>query len=113
MRLISGSPESRLNQWFKTSCFTQPDAFTFGDEPRVDPKLRTDWIHNFDFSAFKNTKFGPDGRMNLQFRAEFFNLFNTPQFGAPGTTVGNAQYGVVSSQINNPRLVQLALRFIF
>jgi hypothetical protein len=51
--------------------------------------------------------------MNVQFRAEFFNLFNTPQFGAPGTTVGNAQYGVVSSQINNPRLVQFALRFLF
>ncbi|HXR77569.1 MAG TPA: carboxypeptidase regulatory-like domain-containing protein [Bryobacteraceae bacterium] len=110
---IGGSPESRLNQWFNTSCFTQPAAFTFGNEGRVDPKLRTDWIHNFDFSAFKDTKFGPDDRMNVQFRAEFFNLFNTPQFGAPGTTVGNAQYGVVSSQINNPRLVQFALRFLF
>jgi hypothetical protein len=51
--------------------------------------------------------------MGLQFRTEFFNLFNTPQFGAPGTTEGTPQFGVVSSAVNNPRLIQFALKFLF
>lgn len=48
--------------------------------------------------------------MNLQFRAEFFNLFNRVQFGFPGQTLGNPQFGIVNSQVNEPRLLQLALR---
>ena len=49
-------------------------------------------------------------RINLQFRAEFFNLFNRVQFAAPGLTQGNPSFGVISSQTNSPRLIQFALR---
>jgi hypothetical protein len=49
-------------------------------------------------------------RIGLQFRAEFFNLFNRVQFGFPGQVLGNATFGVVSSQVNQPRLLQLSLR---
>jgi hypothetical protein len=108
-----GNVESRLNDWFDTTCFTQPPAFTFGDEARVDPVLRMQGINNFDFALFKTTNFGPGERLGLQFRTEFFNLFNTPQFGPPGTTVGTPQFGIVSSQVNNPRLIQFALKFLF
>ncbi len=109
----SGSAVSRLDDWFNTSCFTQPPAFTFGDESRVDPILRMQGINDWDFAIFKNTNFGPGERMGLQFRTEFFNLFNTPQFGPAGTTVGTSQFGVVSSQVNNPRLIQFGLKFLF
>jgi hypothetical protein len=51
--------------------------------------------------------------MGLQFRTEFFNLFNKPEFGPANTTVGSGGIGVVSSTINNPRLIQFALRFTF
>jgi hypothetical protein len=113
VKAISGSAVSRLNEWFNTACFTQPPAFTFGDESRVDPILRMQGINDWDFALFKTTNFGPGERLGLQFRTEFFNLFNTPQFGAPGTTEGTPQFGVVSSQVNNPRLIQFALKFLF
>jgi hypothetical protein len=110
---LSGSAEQRLNKWFNTSCFTQPAAFTFGDESRNDPVLRAEGETNFDLSLFKNFPFGPDGRLAIQFRAELFNLFNHPQFDLPGQTFGTAQFGVVSNQVNQPRLVQFAMRFRF
>jgi len=70
-------------------------------------------ISNFDFALFKNTRFGPERKLAVEFRAEVFNLFNTPQFGPPGQTFGTAQFAVISSQVNNPRLVQFSLRLKF
>jgi hypothetical protein len=110
---LSGSPESRLNKWFNTAAFSLPPNYTFGNESRVDPVLRADGIQNWDFALFKNTRFGPEDRLNMQFRGEFFNLFNKPQFGPPNRTVGSSNFGVVSSTLNNPRLIQFALRFTF
>lgn len=110
---LPGDVEARLSEWFNTSCFTQPAAFSFGDESRVDSTLRMQGINNFDFALFKNTQFGPGEKLGLEFRAEIFNIFNTPQFGPPGQAFGSAQFGVVSSQVNNPRLVQFSLRFRF
>src|SRR5579872_5281747 len=109
----NGSAVSRLNQWFNTSDFSQPAAFTFGNAPRTLPNVRAEGIDNFDFSLFKKTQFGPEARLGLQFRAEVFNLANRVQFGYPGTVFGTPQFGVVSSQLNQPRLIQLALRFTF
>ena len=110
---LAGSAEERLGKWFNTSCFSLPPPFTFGNEPRVDPHLRQQGIKNFDFTLRKTTNFGPENKIGLQFRAEFFNIFNRPQFGPPNTTVGVAQFGIISSQVNNPRLIQLALRCLF
>ena len=109
----SGSPESRLKEWFDTSAFSVPAPYTFGIESRVDPVLRSQGIQNWDFSLFKDTRFGPEDRLGVQFRAEFFNLFNKPQFGPPNTTTNGGGFGVVSSTLNNPRLIQFALRFTF
>jgi hypothetical protein len=105
---IDGSAQSRLNQWFNTSCFTQPAAFTFGNESRTDPNIRGHGVANWDFAVFKKTQLTE--RFGLEFRTEFFNLFNRVQFGAPGLAQGNPSFGVISSQANNPRLVQFALR---
>ncbi len=105
-----GSAPSRLNAWFNTACFTQPDAFTFGNEPRLDPMLRAPGVANWDTSAFKNFPVDRDGKVNVQFRAEAFNLFNRVQFGYPGLTQGTSNFGVITSQLNNPRLLQFSLR---
>ena len=110
---VSGSATSRLNEWFNTSCFTQPDPFTFGNESRTDPNLRSAGIANWDFSAFKNFSLSPENRAYIQFRAEFFNIFNRVQFNYPGQSLGASNFGVVSSQLNSPRLVQFALRLNF
>jgi hypothetical protein len=108
---ISGPIQAKLNQYFNTSCFVAPPSFTFGTEGRTDQNLRSPGIANWDFSAFKG--FPLTEKANIQFRAEFFNIFNRVQFGYPNQTVGNTAFGVITSQANNPRLVQFALRLSF
>jgi hypothetical protein len=106
----NGSPGSLLNQWFNTACFVQPPAFTFGDVSRTMPNLRSDSLSNWDFALFKN--FGGE-RFKVQLRGESFNFFNTPQFAAPNTSVGSSNFGVVTSQANNPRLIQVAAKLMW
>jgi hypothetical protein len=110
---LSGPVESRLNEWFDTSVFSQPAAFTFGTAGRALPDVRNDHMNNVDLGLNKNTRFLADGRANLQFRAEFFNALNHVRFHNPGLTFGPPQFGVISSQLNEPRLIQLALKLIF
>jgi len=113
---LTGRAQGRLDEWFNTSVFSHPPAFDFGNVPRTLPDVRNHGIDNFDFAIFKNTKFGPDERFGIQFRTEFFNIFNRVQFGYPGQTCcqpDQSGFGVVSSQANFPRLIQFALRFTF
>ena len=112
--VVSGSAQSRLRNWFNTSCFTVPAAYAIGNASATDPKLRGPGINNFDFSLLKKTPIRE--RFNLEFRAEVFNVFNRVQFGIPNTqitTAANPQTGWITRQINQPRLIQLALRLIF
>jgi hypothetical protein len=108
---LDGSAQSRLNQWFNTSAFSLPASFTFGNAARTMPDARGHGVANYDFTAFKNTAITE--KVSVQFRTEVFNLFNRVQFSYPGTALGNPQFGVISGQYNNPRLVQLALRLLF
>jgi hypothetical protein len=109
---------SQLGEWFNTACFAAPADFTFGNESRVDPRLREQGIDNFDFSVFKRERFGNNERFGLEFRTEFFNLFNRTQFAPPNTiccSANNPDFGVVTATApgTNPRLVQFALKFLF
>jgi hypothetical protein len=119
---VSGSSVSKVNEWFNTSCFTQPggtDAATggpnnewvFGNEPRVDATIRQQGVVNFDFAVFKRTTIYED--MNVEFRAELFNLFNHPQFGPPNGALTSSTFGQVTNTVNLPRLVQFGLKFNF
>jgi hypothetical protein len=102
--------------WFNPACFTAPSNFGFGNESRVDPTLRGQGINNWDLAIKKTTNFGPGERFGLEFRTEFFNTFNRVQFGPPNTACCQANsptFGITSSQLNNPRLIQFALKFIF
>jgi hypothetical protein len=83
----------------------------------VDATLRAAGINNFDFAIFKRTTIAE--RYGIEFRTEFFNLFNHPRFGVPGTgfngtATGNG-FGQVTSTNpdSNPRLIQFALKFVF
>jgi hypothetical protein len=74
--------------------------------------LRFDRPWNIDFSMFKS--FTIWERVKMEFRAESFNLTNTPMFGNPNTTPTSSSFGVVTeSQSNDPRNLQLALRLSF
>ncbi|MBV8730659.1 MAG: TonB-dependent receptor, partial [Acidobacteriia bacterium] len=113
-KTTSGPAQSRLNDWFNASCFTVPPAYTLGNEGATDPVLRTPGINNFDFSLLKKTPITE--RFNLEFRGEIFNIFNRVQFGPPNnsvTTAANPTTGFITTQINQPRLVQLAMRLLF
>jgi hypothetical protein len=104
-----------LSQWFNTSCFAAPPDWGFGTESRVDSSLRAKGINNWDFAIFKRTTFAE--RYGLEFRTEFFDLWNHPQWGFPGTgfngTASGNGFGTVTSTVNNPRLIQFALKFVF
>ena len=110
-KTVSGSAQSRLNEWFNTAAFTPPAPFTFGDESRVDSSLRDDGIANWDFTIGKTVPIAE--QLNFEFKTEVFNLFNRTQFGDPGTSVGSGSYGVVSNTVGNPRLVQFSGRLSF
>jgi hypothetical protein len=109
--VVEGTAQSRLGKWFNTSCYAAPGAFEFGNEPRVSPYLRAAGINNFDFAVAKKTTITE--RSNLEFRAEFFNLFNRVQFSPPNTQLGNSTFGQVTAQYNQPRLIQFGLRLAF
>jgi len=110
----------RLTQYFNTSCFAPPPEWGFGDESRVDSSLRGPGVNNFDFAVFKRTNVGE--KMGIEFRTEFFNIFNHPYFSQPatgyaGSATGNG-FGVINSTIQGgvaspERLIQFALKFIF
>ena len=117
---VSGSAVSRVSEWFNTSCFTAPSGetagvqnnpFTFGNEPRVDASIRQQGVVNFDFAVFKKTNITE--RASIEFRTEFFNIFNHPQFGPPGGAQTAATFGVVTNTVNLPRLIQFGLKFAF
>jgi hypothetical protein len=76
------------------------------------PNLRADGVKNLDFSLFKNNYFH-EGRRNAQLRIEAFNVLNRVQFGVPNTQAGNSNFGIVSSQANGPRQIQLAIKLMF
>src|SRR5262249_9380212 len=111
-RLEGGSTADRLAKWFDTAQFSAASSVTFGSAPRTLPNVRTPGMKNWDLSFFKNNYFGGEKNYNLQFRVEMFNSFNTPQFGAPGTTVGNSNFGVIGGTAVGPRQIQLALKLI-
>jgi hypothetical protein len=96
-------------QWINSACFVAPLAGELGNAGRV-PATGPDFV-NTDFSVIK--QIGLPREMGLNFRAEFFNLFNHPQFGSPVADVSSPGFGFVQSTVNNGRLIQLALKLSF
>jgi hypothetical protein len=93
------------------ACFAAPGLFGLGNESRVDSTLRAQGINNWDFSVSKITRLTE--RVDLDFRAEFFNLFNRMQFGPPNTSFGGSAFGLITNQANAPRQIQFSLRASF
>ena len=109
-RIGSGELDNpTIAQWFDKTAFTTPANFTYGNSGA--DILREDRFKNLDFSLFKQFQFNE--RTRLQFRAEAFNLTNTPSFSAPGTNVDTASGGVVTSTISAPRNIQFGLKLNF
>jgi hypothetical protein len=108
---LDGPVEDRLNRYFDTSVYSQPAAFTFGNEPIFSPLLRAHGVRNFDLSMFKNFEIRPG--MRAQFRVEALNAFNAVQFSAPNTSVTSTSFGVITGQANAPRQLQFGLKLLW
>jgi Carboxypeptidase regulatory-like domain len=99
-----------LDRWFNTGCFVDDLVpGTYGNEGTN--LLRADGEQQVNFSLEKNISMTE--RLNLQFRADFDNLFNHPNFGVPNSTVGSGAFGTVTSTSVSPRIIQLGLRLSF
>jgi hypothetical protein len=114
-----GSVETKLNNYFNGSCFTSPPVIgaegigtAFGNSATgiVDGPGQA----NLDLSFSKAVIFNwPQEKSSLLFRAEFYNVLDHPQFANPDANFTSATFGVISSTAVNPRVVQLALKFVF
>jgi Carboxypeptidase regulatory-like domain len=97
-------------EWINSACFVAPTSGQLGNASRV-PVVGPDFV-NTDFSVIKQFAL-PWENMGLNFRAEFFNLFNHAQFGMPVNDISAPGFGSVNSTVNNPRLVQFGLKLTF
>lgn len=112
-----GSIQSKLSNYFNQSCLAPPPVITtdggtaFGNAGAGI--VAGPGQVNFDFAIRKVTPLGSSESKNLEFRVEFFNLFNHTQFANPGTLYGLPGFGDITSTIVSPRIMQLALKLNF
>ncbi len=100
--------QETLARWFNTDAFTVAAPYTSGNAPRF--QFYGPGIENFDASLMRNVMLRE--KLRLQFRAEFYNLMNHPNFKNPNTTLGNVNYGKITSD-NGARTTELALRLFW
>ena len=108
---LEGPVTERLDRYFDTSVYSQPAAFTFGNEPVFSPILRAHGVQNFDLSLFKNLEVRQG--ITAQFRIEALNAFNRVQFSGPNTSVTSSTFGVISGQANAPRQLQFGFKLLW
>jgi hypothetical protein len=109
---VVGDPNSGFTQsiyeWFNTAAFALQPLYTYGNLGRN--VLHAPGRKDLDLAIHR--EFIPREGLHLQFRAEAFNLTNTPPFAAPGGSFGSATFGVISSA-GLGRNIQLALKLLF
>jgi hypothetical protein len=121
----TGTPETRPNcngpvsypktvsvqglQWFSPNAFTTPANGTFGNCPAQGPVIGPGYV-DVDFSLQKN--FPITETMKIQFRTDFLNAFNHPNFATPNFSFGTATFGVINAS-QDAREIQFALKFYF
>jgi hypothetical protein len=124
---VSGQPVHVQNpgpdQFFNPAAFSAPPTVlsttgariqTYGNSAKRP--VRGPGSDVWDFGLFKNTRITE--RATLQFRSEFFNLFNTPQFGLASAstaslTIGNPSFGKLVTSAIVGRQIQFALKLVF
>ena len=70
-------------------------------------------VNNRDVSRSTRVPLGRDQGRCFRFRSEFYNAFNHPQFGNPGTQYRTANFGVITQTSVAPRLIQFGLKYVF
>jgi hypothetical protein len=108
---VTGDPQTgqrSTERWFNTAAFTFPTRGTFGNAGRNI--MDGPGYQNVNISLLKNTSLSE--RLNLQLRAEFFNLFNHPNFNLPDNFLGSPTFGRISSA-RDPRHIQFGVKLLF
>jgi hypothetical protein len=106
--LLPSGFHQTVQEWFDTSnVYLQ--QYTYGDLGRNT--IRQDKFLNFDFGLFKHIPIRE--RANIEFRSEFFNIFNHANFGAPDANFQDLSFGQVLTTVGNPRVVQFGLKLQF
>jgi hypothetical protein len=114
-----GTVESKLSDYFNKACFANPPVIGgdgmgtgFGNSATgiTDGPRQA----NLDLALSKSVMLNwPKEKSSLQFRAEFYNALNHPQFSNPDTNFTSPTFGVIASTAVNPRVGQLAIKFAF
>jgi hypothetical protein len=111
------SDQQTVQRWFDTEAFTAPGTQRFGNAGRNI--LRGPGTKQLDFSLFKAFPLAADLARRVEFRAELFNITNTPQFNNPAASFGSPGFGTISSAgapltlQRTSRQIQLALKLYF
>jgi hypothetical protein len=109
--------QQTLTRWFDTSAFQAPGFRQFGNGGRNI--LSGPGTRQLDASLFKEFYFNEDRARRVEFRAEFFNFTNTPQFNNPAATFGSPGFGQITSAGSpqslqrTPRQIQFGLKVYF
>ena len=110
----------KIGEWINPAAFATPASGTFGNAPRDVARGPGAW--QMDLGV--NKQFPLSERAQLEFRSEFFNIFNHPQYGLPQSTFGVEGFGSIQQTVNTtapvspvgsgtPREMQFALRVAF
>src|SRR5579864_180004 len=110
-KIAPGTPLQTPTLWYDPCAFSRPAAGTFGNLGRET--ITGPGLDDIDASISKTFK--PSERINLQFRAEFFNILNHANFFLPGRNVFAGSAGTITKLVSSPggRLTQLGLKVIF
>jgi hypothetical protein len=104
----SGRFDPNKDAYLSASAFPVQTAGVLGNATRYNPQVRV--FPNLNENVSLGKSFQISERFRLDFRAEAFNLFNRTVFSGPGTNLTNNSFGLVTSQLNSPRQMQMALK---
>jgi hypothetical protein len=114
----SGSTDSHYDpscgciaNWFNPAAWSTAPAFTFGNAPRSETRMRTPFKTQTDVALQKIEPLG--GSRQIMVRFEMINIFNNTQFNGPDSTFGSSAFGTITATRGFPRLLQLMVRFSF
>jgi hypothetical protein len=106
---VADNPHT-ISEWFDTSCFSQPIGFVFGNDQVGEGNGYGPRYQSWDMSFGKAVHLAE--HMQLQFQAQFFNIFNHVNYQTPDTGVQDGNYGKITNDYL-PRQGQLGMVFSF
>jgi hypothetical protein len=104
------SGQQSINEWFDTTAFTSTPLYSLGNDSRTEPNLRNPGLINLDALLSRSQPIGE--KVQIQFRAEFYNSLNHTNFNGPQTSVTAANFGQITSALGG-RSTQLGIRLSF